>query len=308
MKNAHRYENIHKFVLPGAFAIFFCLLASPVTAEANWILEASALGEQNDNVANTNFAMKSDTIFLASLSAGYYEQIAEYTGLSATVDIEGGNYVNYGDLSSLYSGLSINLNHKFGVGLQAARMNAHVSYGLNDFKDNHRDVTLFTAGVSGSGWVTDRLNIMVGYEYDKAVPVATFTPHCGSYGTDTNCSAGSYDNPYDTKGNSVFARISFLFSDIELMAGYRYRRGDVVADFVPGAGSQYSYTPLWRDAVFPGLASARYDGETHSVNLGVSGEIVRQISLNLDYANHATSASVANYSDNIFRMGIAYAY
>jgi hypothetical protein len=195
LKKTRRYDNICKLVSPGAFALFFCLLASPVTAEASWIFEASALGETNDNAANTNSAMKSDTIFLAGLSAGYYEQIAEYTGLSATVDIEGKNHLEYGGLSSLSSGLSINLNHKFGVGLQAMRMNAHVSYGLNDFKDNHRDVTLFTAGVSGSGWATDRLNIMAGYEYDKAVPIETFAPHCGSYGTDTNCYAGSYDNP-----------------------------------------------------------------------------------------------------------------
>lgn len=307
MKN-RRYDNIRKFVSSGATALYLCLLASPLTAEANWILEASALGERNDNVANITSGMKSDTVFLASLSGGYYDQIATYTGLSAIVDIESENHVDYGDLSGFSSRLSINLNHKFGVGLQAARMNAYVSYGLNDVKDNHRDVTLFTAGVSGSSWVSDRLKILVGYEYDKAVPVGTFTPNCGYYGTGANCYAGSYDNPYDTKGNSVFARVSFLFPDIELTAGYRYRRGDVVADYVPAAGSLYSYTPIWRDAVFPGMASARYDADTHSVNLGISGELVRQLSLNLDYAHHATSSSVADYSNNIFRLGVAYAY
>ena len=309
MKNAHRHDSVRKLVSHGAFALFFYLFASPVTAEANWILEASALGERNDNAANTGSAMKSDTALIASVSGGFYEQIATYTGLSATMDVESRNYGEYVDLSSVSSGLSLNLNHKFGVGLQAVRMNAHVSYGLNDFKDNHRDVRLFTTGVSGSSWVTDRLKIMVGYEYDKAVPVETFAPHCGGYyGAYSNCVGGSYDNPYDTNGNSLFARVTFLLSDVELTAGYRYRRGDVVADYVPGAGSQYSYNPLWYDAVFPGLASARYDAQTHSVNLGVSGEIVRQLSLNMDYSYNATSTSVANYNNNVVRLGIAYAY
>lgn len=307
MKN-RRYDSIRKLCSFEAYAVFLCLLVSPLTAEASWIFEASAIGERNDNVTNTNSSTKSDTIFLASLSGGYYEQIATHTGLSAIVDIESKNHVDYGDLSAFSSRLSLNLNHKFGIGLQAMRMNAHVSYGLDDVKDNHRDVTRFTAGVSGSSWVTDRLNIVVGYEYDKAVPVGTFTPHCEYYGTYADCYAWSYDNPYDTKGNSLFARVLFLFPDIELMAGYRYRRGDVVADYAPGAGSQYSYTPLWRDAAFPGLASARYDAETHSVNLGVSRELVRQLSLNMDYAHHSTLSRMSDYNNNAFRLGVAYAY
>ncbi|MBF0291670.1 MAG: hypothetical protein HQK86_05880 [Nitrospinae bacterium] len=307
MKN-RRHDNIRKLLSCGAYALFFYLLASPVAAEAHWILEAGALAERNDNVANTNSAMKSDSIYLASLSGGYYEQIATYTGLSAIVDIESRNHVDYGDLSGFSARFSLNLNHKFGVGLQAVRMNAHVSYGLDDVKDNHRDVTLFTAGMSGSSWVTDRLKILVGYEYDKAVPVGTFTPRCGYYGTDTNCYAASYDNPYDTQGNSVFTRVSFLLSGMELTAGYRYRRGDVTADYVPGAGSLYSYTPIWNDAAFPGWASVRYDAQTHSINLGVSGEIATQLSLNLDYARHATSTSVADYTNNVVRLGVAYAY
>jgi hypothetical protein len=309
LKNARRFDNIRKLVTSGAAALFFSLLGQSATAEASWILDTSALLETNDNVTNAKSAMKADTIYLASLSGGYYEQIATYTGLSATVDIESRNYVDYGDLSSLSGGFSVNLNHKLGVGPQAMRMNAHVSYGLNDFRDNHRDVTAFTAGVSGSSWVTDRLNIQIGYEYDKAVPVETFTPHCDSYDTYTNCYAGSYDNPYDTKGNSVFARGSFLLSDVDmLIAGYRYRRGDAVADFVPDAGLQYSYTSIWYDTAFPGFATARYDVETHSVNIGISREIVRQLSLNLDYARHATSSSWGNYNNNVFRLGIAYAF
>lgn len=311
MKIAHRFRNVCKLAVSCAAALFFWLLVLPVTAEASWIFDANALLENNDNVTNTNTdsGIKGDTVYLAGLSGGYYEQIATYTGLSATVDIESRNYVEYTDLNSLSGGLSLNLNHKFGVGPQAMRMNAHVSYALNDFKDNHRDVTVFTAGVSGSSWVTDRLNIQIGYEYDKAVPVGTFTPHCGPYDTYTNCYAGSYDNPYDTKGNSVFARGSFLLSDVDmLIAGYRYRRGDIVADFVPGSALLWSYTSLWYDPVFPGFVSARYDAETHSVNLGISREIVRQLSVNLDYVRHATSTSWANYNNNVFRLGIAYAF
>lgn len=52
MKIARRFDDIRKLVPSVATALFFCLLASPVTAEASWTLEASALGELNDNVVN----------------------------------------------------------------------------------------------------------------------------------------------------------------------------------------------------------------------------------------------------------------
>lgn len=311
MKTAALFRNVGKLAMPGAAVLFFYLFATPGSAEASWIFDANALLENNDNVTNTNTAsgMKGDTAYLASISGGYYEQIATYTGLSATVDIESRNYAEYGDLSSLSGGLSLNLNHKFGVGPQAMRMNAHVSYALNDFRDNHRDVTVFTAGVSGSSWVSDRLNIQIGYEYDKASPTGTFAPHCGPSGADMNCYAGPYDNPYDTKGNSAFARGSFLLSDVDmLVVGYRYRRGDIVADYVPGKASLWSYTSLWHDPVFPGFVSARYDAQTHSINIGITREVVRQVSVNLDYARHATSTSWADYNNNVFRLGIAYAF
>ncbi|MBI5815136.1 MAG: hypothetical protein HZB29_05950 [Nitrospinae bacterium] len=283
----------------------------PKCAEASWLLDLRALAERNDNINNTKAAagMKTGTAYIAGASLGYFEQIATYTGASIDVDLENATVSEYDGLSRMSGGLSLNLGHKFGVGPQSLRMDMRASYRIEDFKDNHRDINSLTAGLTGSLWATERLNMLIGYEYDRNSPRETFEAYCGSDGKTTDCSPGSYSNPYDTSGNTVLARLSFLLTEADnLIFEYRFRRGEVAVDFVPGASLRNSRTSIWYDHVFSNYATARYQADTQSFNIGLSREIYRQFSLNLDYLRVNTNSSWANYENNIFRFGAAYAF
>lgn len=294
--------------LCAALSIF---LMAPPAAEASWLFDFRALAERDDNVTSTNAAtgMKAGTAYIGAVSLGYFEQIALYTGASMNVELENASVAEYDKLSRLSGGLSLNVNHKLGVGPQAVRMNMRASYRVSDFKDNNRDVNTLLAGLTGSFWATERLNLLFGYEYDKGSPRETFFAHCGQDGKSMDCDPGDYSNPYDTSGSAVFARLSFLLTEVDnLIFEYRFRRGQVTIDFIPDAYLRASRTSLWYDAVFADFVAARYQADTSSFNVGLSREIYRQFSLNLDYLRMTTSTSWANYDNNVFRLGVAYAF
>ena len=296
------------------WALFFLVspgFAFPTIARADWLLDASALALRDDNVSGAaDGYAKADTIFSVSAAGGYYDQIAPYTGLAALVELESENYSEYGGLNTVSGGLAIHLNHKFGVGLRAPRLTASVSYRLKDFKDNHRDVTVFLAGFTGSSWLTERLKVAAGYQYDNSVSVNADAGHCKFSGYAAYlCDLGKYQSPYGGAGHSLSVQFAFLLTDADMLtAGYRHRRGDVAVSSAPDAALLAQSSALWPDWVFHDFTAYRIDAATNSVNVGVSRELARQVSLNLDYLHHAAEAGNARYGNNVFRIGIAYSF
>lgn len=291
------------------FLLTFAALPSP--AHADWLFDASAMAQQDGNVSGAaDGYARMDTIFSASLAGGYYDQIATYTGLAVLAELESENYREYDGLTALSAGLSLNLNHKLGVGLRAPRLTGAVSYRLKDFKDNHRDVTIFLAGLTGSSWLTERLKVAAGYQYDNSVPVQSGAGHCKFSGYSAYlCDLGKYQNPYGVTGHSLSLQLAFLLTqDDMLTAGYRYRRGDLAVSSAPDAGLLTQSSALWPDWVFHDFTAYRIDAETHSVNVGISRALARQVSLNLDFIRHAIAAGNTSYGKNVFRIGIAYSF
>lgn len=279
-------------------------------AETSWIFDANTGISHFDNVNNASSTngKKSDDVTFLSLSGGSYFQIAGYTGLTVAVDLKNEVSANYSGLSLLAAGISLRISHKMGLGPSAVRLNAYTSASNEEYGDKDRNSILYKTGISGSRWIDDRVKVGLGYEFDKRAPKNNYELCTGGYGG--NCQLATYASVYDIQGHSgiAFAEVTLTEKDTAFLS-YRYRSGDVVSVDLPAQKVLGASSAVSPDGVFPGLTAYRISAVTQTGFIGISRELIRKMSLNLNYSfNVASGKGGVDYQSNVINLIAAYSF
>lgn len=282
--------------------------------ETSWIFDASAGISHTDNATNASSpaGKKSDDVSLLLLSGGRYFQIADYTGVAVAVDLKKEFSANYSGLNLIAAGVSFRITHKMGLGPSAIRLNAYTSTSDDEYNDTNRSSVLYKAGISGSRWIDDRVKVGLGYEFDKRVPKNNYVTTCtGAYGAYAGyCQPHNYTDVYDIQGHSGIATAEITLTEKDaLILSYRYRSGDVISVDAPTLGVLGASSAVSLDEVFPALIAYRISAVTQTASIGVSREIIRKMSLNVNYSFSTTSGNGGvGYQSNIFNLIAAYSF
>ncbi len=282
--------------------------------EASWIVNATAGISHTDNVnnASSSAGKRSDEVSLLSLSGGGYFQVADYTGIAFTVDLEKEVSANYTGLSLIAGGVTFRLNHKMGLGPSAVRLNAYTSASDEEYGDSHRNSLSYKAGISGSRWIGERVKAALGYEFDKRTPKNNYVENCassyGGYGG--YCQPSNYTDVYDIQGHTGIAAAEITLTEKDtLLLSYRYRHGDVISVDVPTLGALSASSAVSGDGVFPTLKAYRISAAAQTGSIGISREIIRKMSLNLNYSfNAAAGNGGLDYRSNVLKLMVAYSF
>jgi hypothetical protein len=276
---------------------------SATDARAYWTLDADVGGRYSDNVTNSSSSAgkKGDSATLAELSAGAFYVVGEYTGIGISANLKGGTNATYGGLNLFSTGLSYRVSQKFGLGPEAIRAVLSLSGSRDSYVDSGRDSNSYRAGLSASRWFGETIRLGIGYEYDKREQLNSKGSFC----------IGSYcynDDIYGVAGNTGILSADVIVTEMDMLAfSYRHRSGDVtsVDAYTPSVLSASSaYAP---DKTFGGLYAYRLSAVTDSISVGVSRELLRKMSLNLDYTYYTTGTGGGiNYQGNIFNLIVAY--
>ena len=284
---------------------------SAAGVETSWILDAAAGISHTDNVNNASSpaGKKSDDVSRLFLSGGSYFQVADYTGISIALDLNKDFSANYSGLNLISAGVSFRLTHKMGLGPSAVRLNAFTSVSEEEFEDKNRNSVSYKAGISGSRWIDDRVKVEVGYEYDKRIPKNDYVNDCaGAYGV--YCWPSNYSNVYDIQGHSGIATAEMALTEKDtLLLSYRYRSGDTVSVDLPSAAVLAASSAVSLDKAFPALTAYRISAVTQTGSVGISHELIRKMSLNINYSfNTAAGNGGVSYQSNIFNLIAAYSF
>jgi hypothetical protein len=290
------------------FAAVFLFIASisalnPKSAAAYLTLDADAGERYSDNITNASSSSgkKSDSTTFVDLSAGTFNVIGEYTGLKLALNFREGFNATYGGLNVGSSGLSLGVSQKFGLGPEAVRASLYLSGSRDSFVDRSRDVNSYKAGFNASKWFGETLKFGIGYEYDKRDQLNT----TGSFCIGLSC---YNDNVFAVAGNTGILNADLIVTEDDMLSfSYRHRQGDVtsVDAYTPAAlGASSAYAA---DKTFGGLYAYRLAAVTDSISVGVSHELLRKLSLNLDYTYYTTGAGDGiRYEGNLFNFLLAY--
>ncbi|TBR21088.1 MAG: hypothetical protein EPO63_09030 [Candidatus Nitrosotenuis sp.] len=279
-------------------------------ADAYLLLDADAGVRATDNVTNAASpdGKKSDFISSAALSIGAYSQVAEYTGVAATLDIKSAASANYAGINLVSTGFTVSANHKLGLGREALRLNLYGSVSQDRYHDGDRDSYSYKTGMGASRWFGDFLKMGIGYEYDKRTPLNESATSCtyGYYGS--SCTTTYAAEVYGLSGNSLLVNADLLVTeDDTLTLAYRYRSGDVVSSDAPSASILSNSSAHSADKTFAGLYAYRLSGITHSGSVAVSHELLRKLSLNLSYSYYSTTGNGGiSYQGNLFNVVFAF--
>lgn len=300
--------------MAGALTILFLILAiSPrnaAGAEASWILDATAGMGHSDNVNNASSpaGKKSDDNTFLSLIGGGYFQIADYTGVAVAVDLKKEVSANYSGLSFIAAGVSFRLSHKVGLGPSAPRLSAYASVSDEEYGDKDRTSISYKAGISGSRWIDERVKVGLGYEFDKRAPKNNNADCLAGYGG--YCQTSNNTNVYGIQGHSGIAIAEIALTEKDtLLFSYRYRSGDVVSVDLPTQRALGASAAVSPDEVFPALTAYRISAVTQTGSIGISRELFRKMSLNVNYSfNAAAGKGGVDYQSGIVTLIAAYSF
>jgi len=287
-------------------------LSSPVIINAEWvdkIIDAGVVAGYDDNVNRSFFSSvkKDDVMVVPSASAGRVYQLADFTRLAATADVQAEVHNEFDFLNSVFAGTSVSVNHKFGVGPLKPWVKVHGSGGYLQVDDNLRDSWLFDSGITVGKRLTDRVDIAAGYTYDRresgegdAVP-----------GTDLP------SNVFDQDGHtgSILSNV-LVTNSILLSLGYAFRHGDIVSTcdaqivgMVLDKVDAVTFDTAFEKAfdISPSCAY-RIPGNTHDFSVATVYAFSGHASVNLSYHRVEGEASGLDYSNNRVNVVVNYSF
>jgi len=137
-------------------------------ALADWFQEGSAEFLFNDNLnrAILESDIRSDISLEGAFVGGYFSQVAEYTGVTASAAFTLAHFQEYSDLNNVSLNLGLSFNHKFGVGDKVPRLNGTVSIGEHKYEYEIRDVEVRRADLSLVKRFNDYLELSFGVKHE----------------------------------------------------------------------------------------------------------------------------------------------
>jgi hypothetical protein len=265
------------------------LFAVTGTSHAEWFADAGIRGVYDDNVnlAANKQDRKGDTSLLSSVSLGYYDQLADSTGLTVSAEAKYSDFFRFGGLDNLESGLTASLKYKRGLGSYAPWIRVFGSASYADFRENIRDTDSVRTGLSLGKRMQERIFTQIGYEYDEG---------------------RARNSRFDTRSSVVSARLDYLLTQsAQAWIGYAWSSGMYVI-----------YVPVSRAPNVPGAVivdtfkdpanAFRVHATAQALSLGASKALASHWSANIgaDFIN--IYGRGRDYPDSLYKAGIVYAY
>ena len=230
--------------------LLLCLLSAiPLSALAQGNVDVSVESLYNDNISRSiqTIDIHSDLNLKLAANAGYYWQVADYTGISLLGSFTNTVYQSYSGLNNIEAGLGLLIKHKFGIGEMAPALSFELGFRRNQFNLNNRDAWVYSTGVVFNKRLSQRLSGNAGLRFEQrdgdhnvpkfnpANPTAKLKP----------------GNSWDVQTRSVFVSGEWEISEsMWLNSSFQLQDGEVVCTATPFPQMLNDATAVTFDTLF----------------------------------------------------------
>ena len=263
-------------------------------AQAEWRFDAETGGLYNSNLSNSDRSAdeKYDLAWKTDLRIGNGFQLSRDLRLNLAADLHGQLWDRFDSFNEIAAGASAGLRYRFGLGRQAPWILMEERIGYDRFHDSEFSGWDESVRLSGGIAISERIALEAGYVFENfAAP----------------------DNFYDIQGNTGVARVIVdLTSSLQVVLGYTYRDGDVIAYAVPPRPDILLLTsearPVTTFGTNPLYIAYRLRSQTNAVSVSAGYALTRYLSVQLAYEYAVTSHDPLQYENHLVEAKVAFAY
>ncbi len=261
--------------------------------------------DSNPALAETDADIEGEMSVGARVSGGWYQQLTDRIGLSATADVAGEHHAQFTGLDYVGIGGSVSLRGKLGLGINAPWWRVGGNLMARDYDFDLRDGLHYGASASVGKRIGERLSVELKYAYDgrrsdktEDVPIVVQLFGIGGGAFDLNGNTVSVGATYDLTGK------------LAVSARYSHRWGLVCSStriYLPAllASTAVNYDPVF------GVDRVAYTGpaETDFYNINFSYALSEYASLNAGYEyRDALFAEEYRYDGHVARFSLRYSF
>ena len=286
-----------------ALALGVASLPTQAAWFADGTLESSY--DSNPALAETAADIEGEMAVGARVSGGWYQQLTDRIGLSATADVAGEHHAQFTGLDYVGIGGSVSLRGKLGLGVDAPWWKLGGNLMARDYDFDLRDGLHYGASASVGKRIVERLSVDIKYAYDgrrsdETVDVPIVVQQFGIGG-------GAFDFDGDTF--SLGATYDFT-QRFAVSARYAHRWGLVCSSTRRNRAALLLSTAVNVDPVF-GVDRVAYTGpaETDFYTINFSYALGDHASLNAGYEyRDALFAEEFSYDGHVARVSVRYSF
>lgn len=270
----------------------------------------------NDNVsrAQHQFDIRDDISLSFSAAGGYFYQPGDHTSFTLLGNLQAVKYDTYGGLDSITLGIGGTIGHKFGIGDDVPSLDLAFNVHRDNYDDDVRDAWIYSASVTLSRRLGDRLFGGIGVSYESRDGDHGRTAMHGSPGPGPypGPGPGSTDQPKPGDAFSTDSAALFAFADLDLTdltwlsAGYQFADGEVASTSTPTERILAAASAITNDRVFsPGMFAYRLDARTYRYTLDWNRAIMETGTFLIGVENQGMHADNGiDYSVTLLRVGL----
>jgi hypothetical protein len=255
-----------------AFAVLFAgplAHAGPSAPEPLYLLSgvhADAGYAYDSNVSQASGASKlADQIYSINLSKAWELPVSEHTRALSTLFGSGDGYHSWRGLSRLSGGGAAEFQYRTSGDFSAPTFSLFARFTGDQYESRMRDGHRYSAGLSASKPVTDRINVFGAIAHGERTGASSVF-------------SGRYNSARFNIDYSVTSTSTLYFSG-------EYRRGDAVSSATPGLASLDIAKVIAPDDVFRdrGFTDYRFEAKTALATLGYNLPLSNKDSLDFSW-------------------------
>lgn len=288
----------------GLLGCLLLVISGSSSAEwVDWVLEPEVDYVYEDNLNQSAFDddEESGSAWTAGVEGGRYLQMGDLTRLKLTAGIKGSLYSHWDNLNNItYSGSAV-LTHKFGVGPDVFWISPYLTVGYQDVKSYIRTGSFTNIGISAGKRLTERFDMSGSIAYNKGT---------GNDGVDIVPGIGA--NVFDQDHWTFAIQGNFLITNRLILLGeISHFDGDFISSCTPeNVGtvlSEEDVKAITLDDVFGGCVY-RIGGNGNKASLDLSYSTSRHSSLNVGVSYLKGKGDVLTYRNTILRASFMYSF
>ena len=306
--------------------LFFSLIAWPVASSAEFFIDAGGEVTSNDNVSRAwhDIDSREDMFFALNANGGYFYQPGAYTSFSLLGNFEARKYDSYDGMDNVNLGIGAAIGHKFGVGDDVPSLDFTLGADRNTFEDDIRDSWIYSASITLSQRLGDRLFAGIGARFetrdgDHDLLAVDDGPGPGpGPGPAPGPGPGPGPAPQPKPGDafSTDSAALLVFADLDLTeltwlsAGYLFADGEVTSTSIPRERIINAANAITNDRVFgQGMYAYRIDASTHRFNLdwNMAFRETGTFLIGVEHQDVNGEAGI-DYSVNLIRAALLFAF
>ncbi|KJR42261.1 hypothetical protein MCHI_001840 [Candidatus Magnetoovum chiemensis] len=289
------------------FSFMLITLLSTNRSELNaewteWAADTKLAVTYNDNVNKGLFEIirEHDLYVTPSASFGRYYQLADTTRLKLAVSLQAEFHNNFERLNTISPGISLALNHKFGIGKKPWIQFTGSAHYL-DVNDNARDSMVYSTGIKAGKRLNERIDASAAYTLShrdgkSLEPISPLSS--GNVFDQTTHTWSVISNFLLTQKLMLSVDYSFMYGDVDSSCNPTVA-GWIIND-VDAMTHDDGYDKPW--CVYKVKANA------HNISFGASYALSGHSSVNLGYTIIRAHAIGSYYPINLLQSSIIYAF